>query len=180
MQDLFSPEALATHLVNLVLTALSLLIIYVIVKKLLYKPIAAAMQKRQEAISARLSESEGERAKAAELLAEAQKQLEDARAQAATTVAEAAERARRESERLISQAEEEIKAKRERATLELVRERQAMLSSLRTELSGLASAVAAQLIDAPVDEAKSQRLVDDWIAREQSKEGTDPAHERKS
>ncbi len=79
MTDLFSPEAMATYLVTALYTAFSLLIVYWIVKKLLYKPLREFLNKRKNLIASQLDEAASINAEAQEVQKEAQRYLDESR-----------------------------------------------------------------------------------------------------
>lgn len=163
MTDLFSPEALATYLVTAIYTAFSLLIIYLIVKKLLYKPINEMLEKRKALIASQLDEAAQKNREAKDASKAAQKNLDDSHAKAAQIVAEANSRALLEAERTHKAAQTEALELHARAEEEIKHERSAMVQDLRSEVTSLSMAIATKLVGESVDTAASRKKVDHWI-----------------
>lgn len=163
MTDLFSPEAMASYLVTVIVTALSLFIIFFIVKKLLYKPITEMVDKRKALIEKQLKEAEEKNTVSVKNAKAAQAKLDAAQSDAAKIVAEANSRALLEAERVVKNARLEALRNSQRAAEELRQERSAMLHEVRSEVTSLSMAIATKLVGESIDSAETRQKVDKWI-----------------
>lgn len=93
-------------------------------------------------------------ARLAEAHAEAAALRDQARAQADATAAQLREQARREAERLIVEAREQIAAERAEAA-----------AQLKTEVGGLATTLAGQIVEESLtDDERTRRVIDRFLA----------------
>ena len=177
MTDLFSPEALATYLVTAIVTALSLLIIFIVVKKLLYKPLSKTVEQRKALIESQLNDAAAKSAEAQSKAKAAQAQLDAAHSEAAKIVASANSRALLESDSIVTSAQHEAAEIAKRAEAELKQERNAMIQDLRTEVTSLSMAIATKLVGEAVYNEASRSKVESWIDEQLQ---TDAVNEKSS
>ncbi len=163
MTDLFSPEAMATYLVTVIATGLSLLIVYLIVSKLLYKPITAMLEKRKNLIATQLSEAERINAEAKENAKQAATNLSASQTEAAHIVAEANSRALLEAEQVLKTAQLQALENSNRAAAAIEQERKVMIHEVRAEVSSLSMAIATKLVGESLDNDATREKVDQWI-----------------
>ena len=134
-----------------------------ILSKYAWGPILSAVEAREDAIQSALDEARERSERAEELLKEHKAQLADARRQASEILAEgrsAAERLRRELE---EKARAEAQAIVERARVDIERERDAALDTIRKESVDLALAAASQLLRENLDQPKDRQLVERFL-----------------
>jgi len=136
-----------------------------ILGKYAWGPILSAVEAREDAIQSALDEARERNERAEELLEEHKAQLADARRQANELIAEgkaAGEEVRKELE---EKARSEAQGILERARIDIQRERDAALDTIRKESVELALAAASRLLhenlDAPKDRQFVERFLDD-------------------
>jgi len=141
-----------------------LVVLWTLWKKIL-PPISAAIERRQEAIRQQLEEAANAREEAErsrqeyqEALAETRREVTRLREEATAERAQILEQARAEA---AAYREEQVKALDDR----LAAERQQILMSLRGEVGKLAFELTEKIVHESLrDDARQQRLVDDFIA----------------
>lgn len=138
-------------------------VLVLILGKYAWGPILGAVEAREENIRSALDQAAERNAEAQKLLAEHKEQLADARRQANDLLAEgkaAGETVRREIE---EKARVEAQNIIERARVEIERERDAALDTLRRESVDLALAAASRLVQENLDQAKDRQLVEGYL-----------------
>jgi F-type H+-transporting ATPase subunit b len=139
-------------------------ILVFILGKYAWGPILQTVEAREKGIQAALDEAAALQDEAAKLLAQHKEQLADARRQASELIAEgkaAGEGVRKDIEEKARTAASEII---ERARLEIGRERDAALETLRKESVDLALAAASHLMQENLDQAKDRQLVERYLS----------------
>lgn len=134
-----------------------------ILGKFAWGPILAAVEAREEGIQSALEEARRRNEQAEKLLEEHKAQLADARRQANELIAEgkaAGERVRREME---DKAREDAQDIVERARVDIERERDAALDTIRKESVELALAAASHLLGENLDRPKDRQLVERFL-----------------
>jgi len=148
----------------LILQILSFLIVFVILRKWLFMPIANMLEKRQNTIV----QGQEDARIAAEARANAEREADkihsEAQSKAAQIVNEATARAEKVVAEFRAEADKEITKARESARAEITDERNRMLSDLRGQVAALAIATAQKLIGEALDEKRQHALLDEFFS----------------
>lgn len=144
---------------TLVLFGVSLLIL----RRLAFPRISAALDRRQQAIEEAIDTAEETRRKADELLAEYRKRLDEAREQAQEII----ERARKAAETHERESEEEAKARREQLMEQTRREIDAAtrraLQEIRAEVADLTVMATERVTRKVLTEEDQRKLVEETL-----------------
>ena len=148
----------------LLLQILSFLIVFVILRKWLFAPLANMLEKRRDTIA----QGQEDARVAAEARANAEHEaasiIADAQAKAAHIVSEATERAEKAVLEVKAEAEKEIVKERETTLAEVSEERNRMLGDLRGQVAALAVAAAQKLIGEALDEKRQHVLLEEFFS----------------
>lgn len=157
---------LSFHLPTFIFALINLVILYFILKKILFVPVTKFMENRTKGIENSIQSAEQKLANAEEMKKEYENQLETAKGQADVILKEARDRAAREYESLIAQARELSQQLMERAREDIENERQKMIKEVRNEVASLALSAASKIIEANMDNEKNRSLVEKFINEE--------------
>ena len=153
-------EALGINLPGLVTHLLSFIILMVVLKIFLYKPIVNMLDQRAQRIRDSLEAAERAREESAASQEEVQAQLEAARAEGQQLIASAREVAGRFREEETAKVRQEIEAERSRATANIQRERDTAIEQLRSEFADLAITAAERVVERSLDQQAHQDIID--------------------
>lgn len=131
--------------------------------KFAWGPILTAVEAREKGIQNALDEAAARHAEAEKLLDEHRRQLAEARRQAGEILAEGRAVGERLRKELEEKARSEAQGIVERARLDIERERDAALQTLRKESVDLALAAASRLIHENFDQAKDRQMVERFL-----------------
>lgn len=149
--------------INAVFEIINIIVLFLLMKKFLFNPVNAIMEKREGLIRSSMEEAENTKNKANELKAEYENQLEGAKSEAAAIVQEARARGEREYELKLAGAAKDaqklIKDARESATAE----RERVLREAKGEIASLAIAAAAKVVEKNTGAEEDKRLIDDFL-----------------
>ena len=146
-----------------IFAALNLLILYIVLRKILFKPVTKFMEDRTNSIKEAIDNAEKNKADALELKQKYEDQLKAAREEADSILSDARARASREYDAIIASAKKDAEAVLDRAREEIDRERNQMLRDIRGQVAGLALAAASKVIEANMDNERNRALVDKFI-----------------
>ena len=144
------------------------LIIFVILAFILsryaFKPITAAVEKREKALEDAIAEAKADREAAAALLAEHRAQIDNARNEAQKLIVEG----RAIGEKIRSDMVEETRGQQqdmlERARREIEAEKVRAIAELRREAVDLAIAGASKVIEKNLDDDSNRRIVESFLS----------------
>ena len=144
---------------TIIFTIINLLVLYFILRKLLFGRVNAVLEQRAALVKEELSSAEQKNQQAQALQAEYEGKLTDARQEAAKIVADAQNRAQRAYESKLADAAADAKRVRAEAEAQISSEREAMLRGARNEVASLALLAAAKVAQKSMSSADDQALV---------------------
>jgi F-type H+-transporting ATPase subunit b len=160
-EDPFSP--VSPHWTELFWAGAFFVLLLIILYKVAWPGLQAALAAREKAITGSLREAEQTkaeangvladyRAKLADAQSEAQRIIDEGRRTGEQIVADARSRAEGEAQQIITRAQADIASERDRA-----------ISALRAELAGLSIELASRVVGKSLDTAAQRALVDSYI-----------------
>ena len=144
---------------------LNLLILYLFLKKLLFKPLKNMIDSRQREIDEAYESADEKNREADELRESYEKKLAEAARESEEIVRTATRRAELESEEILREAGREADRIVERAEERIELERRAALEEIKNEVSEIALEVAAAVIERDVSAKEHAELIDEFIAK---------------
>ena len=153
-------EALGINLPGLMTHIISFLVLLIVLRLTLYKPIVNMLNQRSQRIRESLEAAERARQESAASQEEVAAQLEAARAEGQQLIASAREVADRFREEETAKVRQDIEAERSRAEANIQRERDAAIEQLRSEFAGLAITAAERVVERSIDDQAHQDIID--------------------
>ncbi len=141
----------------------NLLILYIVLKKVLFVPIKNMIDSRQREIDDMYDKAEGAERDAEAMKAEYEEKLSDAKAEGEEILRTAQRRATIRGEEIIKEAEGEAARILDRAEAEIELERRRAVNEVKDEVSEMAIAIASAVIERDVSEEEHRGLIDSFI-----------------
>lgn len=142
---------------------LNLLILYLFLKKLAFKPLMSMIDSRQKEVDDMYSEAESARASADELKAEYEEKIGKANEESEQILKNAVRRAQLKEEEILREAGVEAARVLERAEEQIALEKKQALNDVKNEVSAMAIGIASAVIERDVSESEHRELIDDFI-----------------
>lgn len=149
---------------NIVWTIVNILVLFLLLKHFLFKPITEMMESRTAEIENNLKDAEDQKQKASELTAQYEEKLHGAHAEAAQIVSEARQRGQREYDAILKTAGQDAQKEQERARADMEREREEMLRGVQENVTELVLLTASKLSQKELDEESDRKLVDSFLS----------------
>ncbi|NLX92182.1 MAG: F0F1 ATP synthase subunit B [Firmicutes bacterium] len=144
----------------------NLFILYLILKKILFKPVTEFMENRSNSIKADLENASKSKAEAERLKQMRMQKLLSAEDESEQILNAARQRAQKEYEDIINAAHREAEEIIANAEKSIAAEREEMLRKLRNEIINLALSAASKIIEVNMDTKMNRALVDKFIKEE--------------
>ena len=157
-------EGLGINTGLLLLQILSFTIVFVILRKWLFAPLANMLEKRRNTIAQGQEDARVAAEARANAEQEAAKIIAEAQAKSAHIVNEATDRAEKAVLEVKAEAEKEIVKEREATLADVAEERNRMLGDLRGQVAALAIAAAQKLIGEALDEKRQHVLLEEFFS----------------
>lgn len=146
-----------------VMVAINLLILYMIYKRFVFKPVTEFMENRTRSIRESIEEAERNKLEAAGLKKTYEDHISEIEEEAQRVLGEARADAYKEVNSIIEAAKLEAESIKAAARKEMEQERVQMLKEIRSEVAELALAAASKVIEANMDTPVNRVIVDRFI-----------------
>ncbi len=157
-------EGLGVNPGVLLLQILSFFLVFVILRKWLFSPLANMLEKRRNTIAQGQEDARIAAEARANAEQEAARIIADAQAKSAHIVNEATERAEKVVLEVKAEADKEIIKQREATLAEVADERNRMLGDLRGQVAALAIVAAQKLLGESLDEKRQHALLEGFFS----------------
>lgn len=156
-------EVISVNIWQIVLSLLNLLIMFLIIKKFLFKPVKKMMDERKKQVERIYDDANRDRQDAASMKKDYEEHLATARAEADAIVRRATETANARNDAIIAEANAEAAHLKQKAETEINMEKRRMLREVRGEISDLAVSIASKVVEKEIDRKAYDGFVDDFI-----------------
>jgi F-type H+-transporting ATPase subunit b len=157
-------DALGINLPQLIAQVANFVVLLLILRLTLYKPILKMLDERRQKIAEGLNAAEIARAEAAAAQSNIQAQLDTARHEGQELVANAQSIAVRIQADAREQSNRDREAALERARAEIQLERDRAIAELRVEFADITVSAAEKVINQSLDRQAHQRIIDETLA----------------
>lgn len=157
-------EIISVNIWSILISLANLVIIFLLLKKLLFKPVKKTLAARQAQVDKIYDDAAAAKQTAEADRAEYEQKLADVKSEAEEILTDARERADRMSEEIIGDAKDKAQAKLERAEEEIAQEKKKAMTELKDDVSALSVDIAEKLLGREIDEKDHAELIDKFIS----------------
>ncbi len=144
-------------------TIVTFVLLLLILRKVAWKPLLEILFKREESVKSALDKAEKAQSDAERIFRENQKALERASVEGQKILNESRIFAEKLKDDIIDKANQQSRKMLDAAKEEIVRDTEAAMFQLRSEIATIAIGAAGKIIDETLDENKHRRLVDSYM-----------------
>lgn len=156
-------DVISVNIWSILISLCNLAILCGLLRKLLYKPVKATMNAREEAIAAQYrAADEAEQAAQADKAAYAEK-LSGAQAEADSMLEQAAVNASRRGERIVADAQDKADGIIRQAKNEAELEKQKAQASIRREITDVSAALTEKLLGREMSQEDHHAMIDSFL-----------------
>lgn len=163
---MFSSESLAVISVNIwqiLISLANLLILFLIIKKLLFKPVKRVLAKRQETLDESYKAAEEANTEAQKKRDELDEKLSDAQNRADEILKDATDNAKYRGEKIVEEAQERADTIIRVAQNEAELERKKASDSIKREIVDVSSALTEKMLEREINTEDHRALIDSFI-----------------
>ncbi len=146
-------------------TIINLIVLYLVLRKILFKPVTEFMENRANSIKQQLEDSRKANEKALKLKESYEKMIASVKMDADKIIKEATIKAQEKYDEIIRQAKADAEALKANAKEEIVAERMEMMKNVRSEIVSLALESASKVVEANMNTESNRKLVDEVLTR---------------
>lgn len=154
---------ISVNLWQIIISLANLTILFLFLKKFLYKPVLKVLSDRQAAVETQYSEAERARADALSEKTEYEEKLADAEVMADEMRKAAADEAKQHGERIIADARAKADGMVRAAEAQIELEKKKAESDMKHEIADVSTRLAEKLIERELDADTHRGLIDSFI-----------------
>lgn len=148
---------------TIIFQILNLLLLMVLFKKYLFKPVTEILERRQAEIEGHYQEAQQAETDAKAMKADYESKMAGARQEADRVIKTATESANAMSASIVEDARTQADQLKRRAQTEIDLERRRAFDEVKGELSGIALDIASQVIEREVNEKDHEAFINEFI-----------------
>lgn len=156
-------EIISVNLWQILISLANLLLIFLILKKFLWKPVKKVMAERQAAVDEQYAAADEARAKAEADRAAYEQALAEAKVEAKSIVEEATVAAVRRGDKIVAEAEQKADRLVRQAQAEAELEKQKAEDEVRQEIVDVSALLAGKLLEREIHAEDHRTLIDAFI-----------------
>jgi F-type H+-transporting ATPase subunit b len=148
---------------SFILNIFNFLILWLVLRRLFWKPVNEFLLKREESIAQTLENAQKDRAQASEMMEQYQHQLAGIKKEARELIERATRQGEENRKELLLKAQQEAVQMKMRAQQEIEQERNKAQAELRKEVAELTILATGRLLEKELDELTNRRLVEQFL-----------------
>jgi F-type H+-transporting ATPase subunit b len=148
---------------DLLLNILNIILLFLITRFLVYKPVKKFMQERKDRIEKEKADAEQQLREANDLKEEYSSLLADADNKAKQTILESESEARKRSSEIIEKANSDAEQIMEEARIQANEEKENSLNNMKGEIASLAVSISEKILSREINEKDNERIVDNFL-----------------
>ncbi len=148
---------------ELFFTLANVLILFLILRKVLFKKIIDVMDARDADIKNNIEAGQKAKEEGMKFKSEYETKIQDARDESQMIVDFARKRAEEKSDTIISEAKKEAEYIKQKANNEIAKEKEQAFNNIKSEISEIAVLAASKVIEKDIDKAKHEDLIENFI-----------------
>ncbi len=135
-----------------------------LIKRFLFKPINAMLEKRKALADAQIKDAEKAKEEAVAMKSEYEQNMLEAKNKASDILTSAQKTAALQSEEMIKEASQQVAAIKAKAESDIAQEKRKAVNEIKGEIGGMAMEIAGKVIEREISEKDHAKLIDEFIA----------------
>jgi len=156
-------EIISVNLWQILISLANLLLIFLILKKFLWKPVKKVMDQRQQMVDKQFADAAAAEEKALQDKAEWEQRLQTADAEADARIQAADETARRHGDRILADAKDKAAGIIRQAEAEAVLERQKAEAGIKREIASVGAELAEKMLERELKPEDHAKMIESFL-----------------
>lgn len=156
-------EIISVNLWQILISLANLLLIFLILKKFLWKPVKKVMSERQKLVDDQFAAAEAAEQKALQDKSEWEQKLSSADAEADARIQAADETARRHGDRILADAKDKAAGIIRQAEAAAVLERQKAEADIKREIAAVGAELAEKMLERELNAADHEKMIQEFL-----------------
>ncbi len=160
-----SLDIISVNLWQILISLANLTILFLLLKKFLYKPVTKMLEQRQAEIDSSYNDAETAKKDAVSKNAELTERLANARIEAEGIVKEAADAAKARGDKIVEDAKAQAQGIIRQAQTDAELEKKRAESAIKTQIIDVSTALSEKMLEREINADDHKALIDDFIKK---------------
>ena len=160
-----TPDVISVNIWQILISLINLVLLFLILKKFLFKPVKNMLKKRQDELDAQYASAQNAEDEAEEHRKNWEEKLATAKDQADAIISDATETAKRHGERLVLEAEEKANSIVRIAQNEAELERKKATEDIKREIVEVSGALTEKMLEREINTQDHHALIESFIEK---------------
>lgn len=148
---------------TLVFQIINTIVIFLVLRHFLFKPVKGMIEKRQDMISDQLEDAKTKNEDAEQLIADYEDKLKKIEEKGRDMIREASQKAEARASEIVKDAEKEAELIKKRAEKDIQREKQKAVNELKEDIVSLSLLAASKVLEKDIDENQHKSLITKFL-----------------
>lgn len=157
-------EIISVNIWQIVVSLLNLLLLLLILKKFLFKPVTNALNKRQSSIDTQYKEAEEARSSAEQSKKELEEQLSAAKDTADEIIKSATDAAERRGDKIVGDARDEADTIIRQARADAELEKRKAEEDIKSQIVDISALLTEKMLEREINKEDHRKLIDSFIS----------------
>lgn len=158
-----SLEVISVNIWNILISLCNLVLLYVVLKKFLYKPVKKMMAQRQTELDEKYSRAQEAESAAESKKEEWDKKMQTSREEADEIIQKAVANANKSGERIVADAKDKADGIIRQAQTEAELERKKANDEMKREIVDISTMLTEKMLDREINEEDHRKLIDTFV-----------------
>ncbi len=149
---------------TIIFTLINTLIIFLIFRFFLYKPVCGILDKRKEMAAAEIAEAKAAKESATKAEQEYLDRLAEAKTEASEIVKQATARAQAREEEIVAEANKQAQSIRAKAESDIERDKKRAINEIKDEISEMVVLAATKVVEREISEKDNEEIISGFLA----------------
>ncbi len=154
---------ISVNLPHILITIVNLLILFLVIKKFLFKPVQRILDERKAQVDQIYADANEARQQADQDKKEYGEKMAKAQSEADALLESAAKKAEKSSEAILAGATDKANAMLQKAQADIALERKKAVNEIKNEISDISVSIAGKVIEREINAADHQAMIDEFI-----------------
>lgn len=158
-----SSEVISLNIWQILISLCNLLLLFLILKKFLYKPVKKMLAERQQMIDEQYNSAQEAERSALQSKAEYEEKIKNAQSEADVIIKKARAKAERRSDKIIDEAKQKSDEMLRQAKNEVRMEKKRASSDIKREIAEVSTILTEKILEREINSADHREFIDSFI-----------------
>ena len=157
---------MSIHPIDIAINVVNIVVLYVLLRIILYNPVQKFLQQRQDGIAKKLKDADDLKAEADQLRAQFDKRMSEADQVVQQKMIDGSKKAGEQAETILKSAKDQAQELLDKAQAQVAQQRADAIAQLQSQISDMAVSLAGEILKREVKASDNQKVIESFFEKE--------------